>query len=43
MIAAIRKNPKTGNWEFDYKDLQGRRKLKKVLKPKKKPRKRKAN
>lgn len=34
MIAAIRKNPKTGNWEFDYKDLQGRRKTKKGFKTK---------
>ena len=34
MIAAIRKSPKTGNWEFDYKDLQGRRKTKKGLKTK---------
>ncbi len=34
MIAAIRKNTKTGNWEFDYKDLQGRRKTKKGFKTK---------
>ena len=34
MIAAIRKNPKTCNWEFDYKDLQGKRKTKKGFKTK---------
>ena len=34
MIAAIRKNPKTAKWEFDYKDLQGKRKTKKGFKTK---------
>ena len=34
MIAAIRKSPKTGKWEFDYKDLKGKRHTKKGFKTK---------
>lgn len=34
MIAAIRKNKTTGKWEFDYKDLKGRRHTKKGFKTK---------
>lgn len=31
---AIRKNKKTSNWEFDYKDLRGKRRIKKGFKTK---------
>lgn len=31
---AIRKNKKTSKWEFDYKDLKGRRQIKKGFKTK---------
>lgn len=31
---AIRKNKKTNNWEFDYKDLRGKRQIKKGFKTK---------
>ena len=34
MIEAIRKIPKTGKWEFDYKDLKGKRHTKKGFKTK---------
>lgn len=34
MIDSIRKNPKTAKWEFDYKDLKGKRKTKKGFKTK---------
>ena len=29
MIKSVRKNKTTGKWEFDYKDLKGKRKIKK--------------
>ena len=34
MIDSVRKNPKTAKWEFDYKDLKGKRKTKKGFKTK---------
>ena len=29
MIKAVRQNKKTNKWEYDYKDLKGKRKIKK--------------
>ena len=34
MIDSVRKSPKTAKWEFDYKDLKGKRKTKKGFKTK---------
>ena len=34
MIKSVRKNKTTGKWEFDYKDLKGKRKIKKGFKTK---------
>lgn len=33
MIKAVRQNKKTSKWEYDYKDLKGKRKIKKALIP----------
>ena len=34
MIDSIRKDPKSGKWQFDYKDLKGKRRTKKGFKTK---------